>query len=310
MEKLFSTLLAILATQLCVSTNLQAQRLPLITVITTDAGDPYGGPPCYEEMRFGVTVANLDLFPENFSSPQDSYVLPSTHDPMYIRVTLDGNPQTHQLTNFRYYTTENSIEYFIADVVLRTGVCKDNSDVYDVDWQAELLTINGSGGYTHYPMCAYAAPGDIFACDAIPVMSGSCPNANPPNPCYDHIWSVRSGNQTVNCSICYPDEIDPNAPKSTNGRSSTTEQNSHPMGFTATPNPFTNQLQIQIEKHAELRSLTLYNVQGQKIRQWQATNDQNAHWMRWNTSNLPTGSYILQAHFDDNSHASVKIVKH
>ncbi|MEM9917157.1 MAG: T9SS type A sorting domain-containing protein [Bacteroidota bacterium] len=293
-----------------------AQRSPLLTIIRTDAEDPYISPPpkgpCDQFIIYGVTLTNLDEFPENAGASESGfYVLASHHDDMYLRITRNGVPQLYALTQFQQ--DANSPEAFLWFFREEIGICKDNNDIITLDWKMELLTKQGTQ-YVPYPVCSFVEEGEIFDCSLIASTNPFC--TDPAPFCDNVVLTKDEGTQTLICDNCILSQNTPihDVTNPTQERTNTKNNNQGLLTgtiqtLTATPNPFNQYLQIRFAKDKTPKAVSLYNLRGQKIKSWQSTNGQDAFQLSWDTADMPSGTYIIQAQFDDYSNTSMKVIK-
>lgn len=80
-------------------------------------------------------------------------------------------------------------------------------------------------------------------------------------------------------------------------------------GFLATPNPTSGQVSVQFYPHPEkLKSVSIYNVAGQKIRETVITGEVASNVYNFDLTTFPSGLYVVKAEFEDRV-LTKKIVK-
>ncbi|MGG7663796.1 M43 family zinc metalloprotease [Dyadobacter sp. BHUBP1] len=94
-----------------------------------------------------------------------------------------------------------------------------------------------------------------------------------------------------------------------NIRTVTVNPNLKEAGFLVTPNPTSGQVSVQFYPHPEkLKSVSIYNVAGQKIRETVITGEVASNVYNFDLTTYPSGLYVVKAEFEDRV-LTKKIVK-
>lgn len=94
-----------------------------------------------------------------------------------------------------------------------------------------------------------------------------------------------------------------------NIRTVTVNPNLKEAGFLVTPNPTSGQVSVQFYPHPEkLKSVSIYNVAGQKIRETVITGEVASNVYNFDLTTFPSGLYVVKAEFEDRV-LTKKIVK-
>lgn len=301
------------------------QFLPLLTSIATDAGSGHELPDngiihCNEtDITFGILVANLEQFTAD-QEPRAVLPFPAqVDDSMAVEIILNGEAHYYDLTEFEYYGQTLAGEYVYSwEVTLSPGWCKGEGTTVPANWSMRIIT----SGDIDYPICKYTGPGEIFDCRVFIETQPYCPNT-PNADCEAADLAHFSDNWTFVCQECATPHHEPGSelpndlPKGPAGNvplSRTTNTNintsfvSSELGIT--PNPFTSNLQIRFGDNKSMpKSVSLFNLNGQIVKQWQSGSANDDLQINWDTSDIPSGMYFIQATFNNDEQRSYKVVK-
>ncbi|MEO1518079.1 MAG: T9SS type A sorting domain-containing protein [Bacteroidota bacterium] len=332
------TILTVLVySALITSTNAQRSSFPELTTIIYEersslyTSPEYVGEDCLFHTDFTIHLAHLvqtSTTVEMISPPHDKksnpdgvvvntyYTLPAEAPPMFLAYTVGYLTDTIPLVAFDYVETLGSDDegipiygITIPVSVNIAGYCfNSNGPVVEFPWTAHLLTTNGEGGYTEYPVCEHLY--GIFDCNAFVETHDYCNGLE----CVNSEAARRADTFKVHCGDCDgtvkpSDEKQPIATSSE--RSSKVEEELDAPKFSIVPNPFDQYLLLNIPESEEQQKINirLFDVSGALVRQEVVNSAEHATQLNITTSQLSPGIYNLHVVQKERSQ-TFKLVKY
>lgn len=145
---------------------------------------------------------------------------------------------------------------------------------HDLTATARIVTKDSLGRYIDFPICDHRQAGGLYSCEAFEFIdcTGSC------------VSSDHNSAQTTHPYDCLAI-----------GRSSGLQQ-AQQETLMVSPNPFNQEIYLDLHAESGIKQLELFNLQGQRVKVWTPNgriSQQNVQ-LRWETATLEKGAYLLR----------------